>query len=380
METNINTQNFSYSVNRFLNKEFVPYLKEWEELGYFPNSVFTKLGEEGYLGILISEKYGGIGGDYNLAAEWCREFGKLPDVGLTTAVNMHSLVISHAIDKTGTEVTKDLWLPNAVSGNKIGAYAFSEPGAGSDLRKIRTKAIKKGDNWYISGSKTFITNGKRADFVLLLAKTSDSENSINDDHFTTFVIDTKSSGFKVNKTLDKLGWRSSDTAEIFLDNVMVPGCCILGKVGDGWKQASENLNWERLMLSLLTIAGMEVCYKEALSYAHEREAFSKKLIDIPTINNYLQEMKSRIILDNLMIKDTLNKFTKNENCRREVSATKRIICDDAVYIADLAIQIHGGYGYTKEYSAEKWWRDLRIMKIGGGTSEIMGNIIRKELK
>ena len=166
------------------------------------------------MGILIPEEYGGIGGDYKLAAAWCEAWGELCDVGLTVGINMHSLVISHSLSNFGTEEAKQRWLPKAVTGEAIGAYAFTEPGAGSDLASLTTKAEKKGDKWVINGAKTFITNGARADFVLVLTRTDPSAGYKG---FTTFVVDTKLPGFSVSRKLDKLGWRSSDTAELSLE-------------------------------------------------------------------------------------------------------------------------------------------------------------------
>jgi alkylation response protein AidB-like acyl-CoA dehydrogenase len=171
----------------------------WEKSSRFPNEVFTLLGRQGFLGILLSEQYGGVGGDYKLAGAWCETFGEVPSVGLTVAVNMHSLVISHGLEKFGSEDAKSYWLPKAVTGEAIGAYAFTEPGAGSDLARIRTVATKQKNRWKINGTKTFITNGARADFILVLTKTDPSAGYGG---FTTFVVDAKATGFKVARTLD----------------------------------------------------------------------------------------------------------------------------------------------------------------------------------
>lgn len=368
---------FVDSVSKLVKQELIPNVSTWERDGFFPNDVFKLLGDQGYLGLLISEKYGGVGGDYKMAGAWCETFGELASVGLTVGVNMHSLVISHALEKFGTEAAKQHWLPKAVTGDALGAYAFTEPGAGSDLASIRTVATRHGSVWKINGSKTFITNGARANFILVLTKTDPNAGYKG---FTTFLVDTSSKGFKVSKKLDKLGWHASDTAELSFEDVEVDESCVLGKLGDGWGQAASNLNWERLMLTLTSLAGARMCLQAATRYAGERKAFGKKIGDFADIAGYLHEMERRIILGEALAHQALDLLCDSRDCRSLVAAAKRMVCDDAVWIADKAIQIHGGYGYTTEFLPERWWRDLRLMPLGGGTSEIMTNIIRKELQ
>jgi acyl-CoA dehydrogenase len=367
---------FTDSVRKYIFKEIAPHLRKWEKDDFFPNSVFKGLGDQGYLGVFIPEEYGGIGGDYKLAAAWCEVFGELCDVGLTTAVNMHSLVISAAVAKYGSKACKDKWLKDAVAGIKIGAYAFTEPGAGSDLASLRTTAVKNGNKWIINGSKIFITNGARADFILVLTKTDPKAGYKG---FTTFIVDTKTKGFQVAKKLDKVGWRSSDTAELVFDNVEIEEEFVLGQVGEGWKQASLNLNWERLMLTLTSLAGARIVLKEAVLYAKNRVAFGKKIFEIDAVNEILLSMLAKIKRGEAITYHALDLLQDGKPCRAEVSFAKRLVCEDAIWIADKALQIHGGYGYTKEFSPEKWWRDLRLMTLGGGTSEIMSEIIAKEI-
>jgi acyl-CoA dehydrogenase len=228
----------------------------------------------------------------------------------------------------------------------------------------------------LNGSKTFITNGARANFILVLTKSDPSAGYAG---FTTFVVDTTAKGFSVSKTLDKLGWRASDTAELTFEDVEVDDSCILGKVGEGWSQAAANLNWERLMLTLTSLAGARVCLEEAKRYGEVREAFKKRVSDLPIIKNYLLEMERKILLGEALTHRALAQHAQGKECRALVAMAKRLMCDDAVWVADRAIQIHGGYGYTTEFTPERWWRDLRLMPIGGGTSEIMAGIVVKEL-
>lgn len=367
-------QIFVDTVRKVVSTELTPHVDAWERAGNFPDSVFTTLGAHGFLGILIPEEYGGIGGDFKIAGAWCETFGELRAVGLTTGVNMHSLVVSHAIAKQGSPALKQRWLPKAVRGEAIGAYAFTEPGVGSDLANCRTHAERRGNTWVINGAKTFITNGVRANFMLVLARTDMKAGYRG---FTTFVVDTSTKGFHVSKRLDKLGWRSSDTAELSFQDLEVPEDSVLGQVGDGWTQAAQNLNWERLMLTLLSLGGARACFLDALRYSRDRKAFGKQIGEFGALRSKLDEMYRKIVLGEALTHAALDLLASGQDCRAHASVAKRLVCDDAIWIADQAIQIHGGYGYTTEFSAERWWRDLRLMTIGGGTSEIMGNIVAK---
>lgn len=367
---------FIDSIFRVTQGELAPHIHEWEKAGNFPNEVFKILGRNGFLGILVSEEYGGIGGNYKMAGAWCEAFGELPSVGMTVGVNMHSVVVSSALDKNGTKEAKDRWLAKAVAGEAIGAYAFTEPGAGSDLASLRTKAERKNGKWIINGAKTFITNGARADFVLVLTRTDPTAGYKG---FTTFVVDTKLPGFKVSRKLDKLGWRASDTAELTLDNVEVDDLSIVGPVGGGWPLASVNLNWERMMLTLTALGGGRACFRDARKYSKDRKAFGKSIVDHGVIGGMLERMYAKLVFGEALGHKALDVLVSGGDSRVIVSAAKRLVCDDMVELADNAIQIHGGYGYTTEFSAERWWRDLRLMPIGGGTSQIMGNVVMKEL-
>jgi acyl-CoA dehydrogenase len=368
---------FIDSTRRFMAEELEPHIDQWERDGNFPDSVFRKLGEHGFLGLLVSEEFGGTNSDYHLAGAWCETFGELRAHGLCVGVNMHSVVVAHALDRLGTPEARRRWLPGAVTGEAIGAYAFTEPGVGSDLANMRTRADFNGKNWVINGTKTFITNGARANFLLVMAR---SDLNAGYGGFTTFVVDTKSPGFKVNKKLDKLGWRSSDTAELFFDAVEVGPECVLGKVGEGWIQGANNLNWERMMLTLTTLGGARSAYRDAVRYSTERGAFGRKIGEFEYWQGVLAQMYQKVVLGEAISHAALDLVRNHDpKAKALVSMAKRQVCADALWIADQAIQIHGGYGYTTEFSAERWWRDLRLMPIGGGTSEIMANVVRKEL-
>ena len=260
------------STRKFSEKHLNPFIDKWEEEFHFPDSVFQQLGKEGFLGTLIDEEYGGVGGDYRMAAAWCEEFGRVASVGLTVAVNMHALVIAPAIQRFGSKELKERILPATVEGKLIGAYAFTEPGAGSDLSVAQTKAVEDGDSFILNGSKTFITNGARADFIIVLARTDPAAGHRG---FSSFVVETSSKGFNVSRKLEKLGWHCSDTAELSFENVRVPKSNLLGDLGKGWKQAMASLEWERLMLALTSLGGATQCLEDTYRYTSERIVFGK---------------------------------------------------------------------------------------------------------
>ncbi len=367
---------FQTSIDRFSEKEILPFIDSWEKDEHFPDNIFKKLGEQGFLGILIEEEFGGIDGDLKLAAAWCEAFAKVPAVGFTTAINMHSLVIMPALQRYGSDYLKKTWLPGGVEGSKIGAYAFTEPDAGSDLTNIKTRAVKDGNEWILNGSKIFITNGARAHFVIVLAKTN-PEAGYNG--YSSFVVDTTLPGFSVNRKLDKLGWHSSDTAEISFSDLRLPENSLLGDEGKGWFQSMSSLEWERLMLSLNSLGGARQCLKDTIVYTNQRKVFGKTLASFDLSQQFLADMKNSLQLSEASCHRSLGLLLAGKKCRKEVSLTKLFVCEEAIKVADRCLQLHGGYGYTTEFSPERWLRDLRLNTIGGGTSEIMARIAAKEI-
>ncbi|MFN8389832.1 MAG: acyl-CoA dehydrogenase family protein [Bdellovibrionota bacterium] len=367
---------FQQSVRRFAEREILPVLTSWEEARRFPSDIFAKLGANGFLGILIPEDQGGVGGDYRLAGSWCEEFGRVPSVGFTIAVNMHSLIVLPALARYGTSEAKDKFLARALEGTAIGAYAFTEPGAGSDLTQVQTKAVKDGNGYRLNGSKIFITNGARAHFVMVLAKTDASKGY---DGYTTFVVDTTSPGFSVSRTLSKLGWHSSDTAELSFADVFVPDSMVLGTVGQGWHQAMSSLEWERLMLTLTAIGGSLKCLEDTIEYINVRKVFNRTVGSFDSNRERIALLWSRMQACRSYSHRCLELLLAGKRCRKEVSLNKLSACQLAIEIADFCLQLHGGYGYTTEFLPERWLRDLRLMPIGGGTAEVMARIAGREI-
>ncbi len=367
---------FQTAIRRFAEGEILPHVNRWEEEKNFPSSLFEKLGSAGFLGTLIEDKWGGSGGDYALAAAWCEEFGRIPAVGLTTGVNMHALVCTPAIQRFGTESAKEKWLASAVEGKSIGAYAFTEPGAGSDLTQVQTKAVKDGNGWRLSGSKIFITNGARAAYILVLAKTDASKGYHG---YTTFIVDAKSEGFSVARTLTKLGWHSSDTAELVFDSVFVPDEMVLGQVGEGWTQAMSSLEWERLMLSLAALGGARKCLEDTVRYVNDRKLFGTTVGSFDSNQEMLTSLWSRLESGTAFSHHCLAMLLEGKRCRKEVSLAKIFVTELAIEVADRCLQLHGGYGYTTEFLPERWLRDLRLNTIGGGTTQVMIKVAAGEM-
>ncbi len=367
---------FQESVRKFCEKEILPHVSKWEKEYNYPTELYRKLGEQGFLGILVDEEWGGVGGDYLLAGAWCEEFGKVPAVGLTTAVNMHSVVVCAALNRLASQEIKSEWLTPAVAGKFVGAYAFTEPGVGSDLYRLQTKAVPDGDHYIINGAKTFITNGARADFIICLTRTGTEAGY---GAFTTFVIDTKLPGYQVTRTLDKIGWHSSDTAELSFTDLRVHKSMILGKVGEGWKNAMNSLEWERLMLVLNALGGARECLLKTIPYINDRKVFGAPIASYDHTREMVTTLWSRLEAATAQAHHCLRLIQVGARCRKEVSLAKLSVCELAIEVADRCLQLHGGYGYTTEFLPERWLRDLRLNTIGGGTSEVMAQVVAKEL-
>lgn len=367
---------FQQSIRRFVEQEISPVVDAWEMNHDFPSEIFTKLGDQGLLGLLVPEADGGIGGDYALAAAWCEEFGRIPAVGFTTGVGMHALIVTPALSKFGSPEAKQLFLEKAIAGTAIGAYAFTEPGAGSDLTLVQTRAAKADGGYVLNGAKTFITNGARAQFVMVLAKTDPVAGY---DGFTTFVVDTSSPGFQVARRLSKIGWHSSDTAELVFTDLFVPDAMVLGQVGRGWYQAMSSLEWERLMLTLLAVGGASQCLQETVPYINSRKVFGKTVGEFDLTRDVLAGLSARLNAARALAHYGIELLLEGKPCRKEVSMAKLFGCELAIEIADRCLQLHGGYGYTTEFRPERWLRDLRLNTIGGGTSQIMARIAGREM-
>jgi alkylation response protein AidB-like acyl-CoA dehydrogenase len=359
------------SLSNFCRKELAPHSEEWERDG-FPDWVFKRMGELGFLGIYVPEAYGGQGGDYFMSIVRGEAMANANNGGLAMGVAVHTDMATPPILKFGSEDLKQRYLVPAIQGEKISSLGISEPGAGSDVAGIRTRAVRDGDEYVINGSKTFITNGARADFIVLVTKTDPDAGY---DGFSLFVVDKDTPGFHVSKKLEKLGMHSSDTAELSFEDVRVPAENLIGEEGKGFYHIMWELQGERLIGAAGAVAGAQRVFDLTLEYAKERHAFGRPIGRFQAIRHKFAEMSTKIEAARQMVYTTAWRIENGEYPVREISMAKLYASRIACEVCDECIQIHGGYGYMKEYHVERAWRDMRLNRIGAGTDEIMLEVI-----
>jgi alkylation response protein AidB-like acyl-CoA dehydrogenase len=359
------------SISSFCKKELAPHSEEWERDG-FPDWVFKRMGELGFLGVYFPEEYGGQGGDYFMSIVRGEAMANAENGGLAMGIAVHTDMATPPILKFGSEELKQRYLVPAIQGEKISSLGISEPGAGSDVAGIRTRAVRDGDEYVINGSKTFITNGARADFIVLVTKTDPDAGY---DGFSLFVVDKDTPGFHVSKKLEKLGMHSSDTAELSFEDVRVPTENLIGEEGKGFYHIMWELQGERLIGAAGSVSGAQRVFDRTLEYAKERNAFGRPIGRFQAIRHKFAEMATKIEAARQMVYTTAWRIENGEYPVREISMAKLYASRMACEVCDDCIQIHGGYGYMKEYGVERAWRDMRLNRIGAGTDEIMLEVI-----
>jgi alkylation response protein AidB-like acyl-CoA dehydrogenase len=359
------------SIHRFVVKELAPHAEEWEETT-FPDWVFRRMGELGFLGLDKPVQYGGQGGDYYTSLVLAEELTHSHCGGLAMGVAVHTDMAMPPILAFGTEEQKRRWVVPAITGEKILCLGISEPDAGSDVAGIKTRAVRDGDGYVINGSKTYITNGHRADMILLVTKTDPDAGY---EGFTLFLVPMDSPGVIREKRLQKLGMHASDTALLAFQDVRVGADAVLGKEGKGFYHIMWELQGERLIGAAGAVAGAQRCFERTLQYAKERRAFGRPIGSFQVTRHKFAEMATKIETARQMVYTTAWRHHNGEYPVREISMAKLYASRIAVEVADECIQIHGGAGYMKEYGVERSWRDLRINRIGAGTDEIMLEVI-----
>ena len=359
-----------------MEREIRPHAPEWEKAEEFPRELFTRMGELGFLGLKYPERYGGQGGDYVHDAVLAEEMARCGSGGVAAGIGGHVGIATPPIFKFGTEEQKERWLVPAIKGEKIGALAITEPGAGSDVAGLRTFAKRDDGEYVVNGAKTFITNGVRADIYVTAVKTIPEGGH----HGLSFlVIEKGTEGFEVSRKLEKLGWHASDTGELSFQDARVPAENLLGKENEGFYLIMANFQWERLAMALGAVGGMQANFERTVEYAKERQAFGRAIGSFQAIRHKLAEMATRIEAARDFTYHSFRLFLDGQDCLKEVSIAKLFACRTALEVADEAVQIHGGYGYMREYEVERALRDARLGPIGGGTDEIMKEIIAKQL-
>ncbi|MEX0620180.1 MAG: acyl-CoA dehydrogenase family protein [Solirubrobacterales bacterium] len=368
-------QELRESVRRFVEKEIAPNVSEWEDQRQFPRELYRRCGELGFLGLKFPEEYGGQGGTHLHDAVWVEELSRRgASGGVAAGLNAHASIAMPPVFKFGNEWQRQRWVVPGIQGEKIGALGITEPGAGSDVAGIRTRAKRTDGGWVVNGSKTFITNGVTADFLVCAVKTTEEGGHGG---ISFLVIETNSPGYEVTSKLEKHGWHSSDTGEIAFTDVEVPEEHLLGEENDGFQLIMANFAWERLLMAIGAIGAMDRLIEISIDYAREREAFGRQIANFQAIRHKIAEMATKTAASRTLTWDTLRRLEEGEDVIREVSMAKLFTQRTLVEIADEAVQIHGGYGYMKEYEVERALRDARLGPIGGGTDEIMKEIIGK---
>jgi alkylation response protein AidB-like acyl-CoA dehydrogenase len=363
------------SIRAFAVKELAPHAEEWEETT-FPDSVFPRMGELGFLGLDKPEQYGGQGGDYYTALVLAEEIVHSRSGGLAMGIAVHTDMAMPPILAFGTEEQKREWVVPAIRGQKILCLGITEPDAGSDVAGIKTRAERDeaAGEWVINGAKTYITNGHRADVIVLVTKTDPDAGY---DGFTLFLVPMDAPGVVREKRLRKLGMHASDTALLAFQDVRVPDSAVLGQIGKGFYHIMWELQGERLIGAAGSVAGAQRCFDETLKYALERQAFGRQIGKFQVIRHKFAEMATKIEAARQLVYTTAWRFQNGEYPVREISMAKLHAARVAVEVADECIQIHGGAGYMVEYGVERVWRDMRLNRIGAGTDEIMLDVIGK---
>jgi acyl-CoA dehydrogenase len=364
------------AIRRFVAKELRPHVGDWEDAEWFPNEVFTRMGDLGYLGLKYPEEYGGQGGDYVHDAVLAEELTGAGSGGLSAGIGAHIGIATPPIWRFGTEDQKQRFLVPAIRGERIAALGITEPGAGSDVAGIRTFARKVDGGYVVNGSKTFITNGVRADFVVTAVKTTEDGGHQG---LSFLLLEQEMAGYSVSKKLEKLGWRASDTAELAFDDMFVPDENLLGEENKGFYLIMANFQWERLVMALGAVGSMGRMIERSVAYAGERTAFGRPIGKLQAIRHKIAEMAVKHEASRSLTYHALRLFAAGENAIREVTEAKLLSQRAAYEVADDALQIHGGAGYMKEYEIERAVRDTRLGPIGGGTDEVMKEILGRQL-
>ena len=369
------------SIRRFVERELRPHAAEWDAERWFPNEVFAKLAAEGFLGLKYPVEYGGEGGDYLDDAILIEELGGAGSGGLAAGIGAHVNIATPPIFKFGSEDQKQRFLVPGIRGEKIAALGITEPGTGSDVAGIRTQAKRVDGGWVVNGSKTFITGGVRADVVVTAVKTSEDGGH----HGLSFLLIEKGmAGFTVSKKLEKLGWHASDTAELSFQDVFVPDENLLGEENRGFYLIVANFQWERIAMALGAVAAMQRLLDQTISYALDREQFGRPIGKLQAIRHKIAKMAIKLETSRALTYHALRLFHDGHDAIREVTMAKLLSQRAACEVADDALQIHGGAGYVDvipgvSSSIQRAVRDLRLGPIGGGTDEIMKEILGRQL-
>ena len=374
-EQNETQRLIAQSIKDFAALHIKPYVMEWDEAQHFPVDLFKKIGEMGFMGVLVPQELGGSGLGYHEYITIIEEISKVdPSIGLSVAAH-NSLCTNHILS-FGNEAQKKKWIPKLASGEHIGAWGLTEHNTGSDAGGMNTTAVKDGNEWVINGAKNFITHGKSGDVAVVIVRTGEKGDSRG---MTAFVIEKGTPGFTSGKKENKLGMRASETAELIFDNCRIPDENRLGAVGEGFIQSMKILDGGRISIGALSLGISKGAYEASLKYAKERHQFGQPISNFQGISFKLADMATEIEASELLLHKAA--YLKNQHKpMTTISAMCKMFASEAcVRIANDAVQIHGGYGYTKDFPVEKFYRDAKLCTIGEGTTEIQKVVISRNI-
>lgn len=367
---------FRRTVRAFVEREILPNVNAWEEAEAFPRELYLKAAEQGFFGLKYDEKFGGSNAGYFYEAVLHEELSKCRSGGVAAGLGAQATIATGPLHLFGNDDLKQRFLAPAIRAEKIGAFGVTEPGAGSDVASLKTTAKRDGDHYVVNGSKTYITNGVVADYVIAAVKTDPSRGHKG---LSMLVVEKGTPGFGVSKKLKKLGWRASDTAELFFDDCRVPVKNLLGVENDGFSQVMGNFVWERITLALGSVGAAQDILELAQKYVTERQAFGQSVSKFQVVKHELAEMATELEAARQLTYHALRLHAAGEWALGPTAMAKKYATEMCCKLADRALQLHGGAGYMMEYDIQRHWRDARLGPIGGGTSEIMNEIIAKQL-
>jgi len=377
---------FRQAVRSFVEKEVEPHVDEWEQAGQIPKSIWPRMGALGFLGVEYDEKYGGGGADFLTTTVLCEEAARSRCASFAMALGVHTDMASPHLYWTGSEALKEKYLPGICRGERLTAIAVTEPGGGSDVAAIRTRAVRDGGDYVLNGSKMFITNGVMADIFFVAARIESGDRENRDSQgkrhrgISMFLVERNTPGFTVSRKLDKMGNRASDTAELAFENLRVPAANLLGREGVGFYEVMRVFQRERLVAGLHAVAGCARAIEDTIAYVKQRHAFDGPLSGKQVVRHKLADLATLIEAARWLTYAACLKFQGGEEAVKEISMVKLFAGEMAQKVAYDCVQLHGGYGYMREYPIERFFRDIRLLTIGGGTSEIMKEIIAKQME
>ncbi len=365
---------FREQVRNFVDKEIRPHIDQWEEEQLFPKSLYRRMGELGFLGIRFPEKYGGSNGDIWMTLAFCEEMCRCHAFGLPMSVLVHTDMSSTHIARYGNEEQKQQYLVPMITGEKVCAIGVSEPAAGSDVAGIQTTAVRDGDTYVINGAKIFITNSVHADVFCVAAKTQKDQGHKG---ISMFIVERDTPGFRLAKKLKKLGNNTSDTGELVFEDVRIPRRNLIGDEGKGFYYIMGNFQDERLIAASMAVSAGQQALEDTIRYTRERKTFGKRVFDHQAVAHRLADLATELEAARQLTYYSADLLQRGGDCSTEVSMAKLFASEVANRIGYHCLQFYGGYGYIQEFPIERFYRDIRLSPIGGGTSEIMRDIIAR---